>query len=203
MNFTRRQFAPLAVASVAVLAVGLPAIEGCTTPSWINTAISDLPELGSIVNSILSVVAVAGPILPPGVGIAAQLVQAGLTTLEALVADYKATPSAGLITKIDAALTDVQSNLNAILSAGHIDNVGTQALIATGVALAILVVQGIQALIPAPSVASPTSSLSKKVMRREVKVSMNTPVVLLTAAQIKASYNLIAVAAGYSQQQVQ
>lgn len=204
MELTRRQFGTTALATVgsAVALVALPAIEGCTEPSWVKTAISDLPEVIGIINSILSVVALAGPLLPPGIGIAAQLVEAGLTAIDDLLQNYQVAPNASLITQIDAWLTDVQKNLSAILAAGRIENAATQALIATGVTLAILVIQGIQALIPASATASPVSLLAPTVLRREIKVKMNVPVALMTPAQLKANYNLIAVAAGYAQQQV-
>lgn len=206
-NFNRRKFMSGVCAATAIAAV--PAISGCTVPSWINTAENDLPTIENIAASILSIVALGNPALTPAILAGIQLgvsgVQAGLKTVEALIADYKVAPGTSVIIKIDAALTDVQTNLSAILAAAHIDDAALQATISAGVSLAILVVQGIQALVPAASASNMMTSLSGKgqhVQRVQVKAQMKVPVKIPTSAEIKAYYNLVATASGYAAQQI-
>jgi hypothetical protein len=205
---SRRQFAQRALLAAATSALALPEL-ACSV-SWISIAISDLPEVVAIVQSILAIVALGDPALAvagPIIAVAAQAVEATLITLQQLVVYYKSYPSTSVIEEIDAALTAVQKNLSVILAAAHIDNPGLQAMILAGVTLAMFVVQAIQALIPslATTVVGTQrlrSSLAPGVRRAEIAAGMNTPVVLLTAGQLKASYNLIAVAAGFAGQQV-
>lgn len=207
---TRRQFATrgltLTAAATAALASGVVISSTACSTSWIEVAVQDLPKISDILTTVLSLVTLADPGLSTAVvetiKIAVTTAQGALTTIAALIQSYSSQPSSTVIQKIDAALTSVQQNLSGILAAGHIDNAALQATISVGISLAIVVVQGIQALIPASSAAGLTSSLSPKVLRAGVKSRLSTDVKLLTADQIQASFNVVLVAAGYSTHQI-
>lgn len=154
----RREFIGTLTAGAATLALGGFSLEmeGCST-SWITTALNDLPVIVNIATTVAMIVADAlgGSVISPAVAAiiqtAAQAVSTGLVVVQQLIAQYQANPSASIIQKIDAALTDVQANLQSILSAAHIDNPALQATIAGIIGLALTVVGAIISILPAPA----------------------------------------------------
>jgi hypothetical protein len=202
MQFNRRQL----IKNTAIAAVTIPAASaltigttGCST-AWIDTAIKDIPTAESIAQGVLQIVALASGngTLDAAIGglitTAGNLVTAGLTTLESLINDYKATPSGSTLDKIDAALTDLQTNLGSILTISGIKDANLQIAISSAIGLAIAVVSSIQTLVPA----APTSSA----VRRAAAVSLVKPTIVPTAAQISSLYNSIVVLHGFAQFQV-
>lgn len=180
----------LALAAVSLL----PAFTaGCST-SWITTAEKDLPVISAILTSTLGIVADAtGNAALDAVGqaalnVAINAASAGLVTLSSLVTDYNASPSASVLVKITAALTDVQQNLNGILSAAQIKDTALQTAIAGGIGVAISVVSSIELLIPSSAVSAKSAAIGVK----PVKIEVSTP------AEIKARYNAIVLASGYT-----
>jgi hypothetical protein len=199
LAMNRRQLLAGAMAFTATAAL----IEGCNT-SWITTALADIPTVSKVINSVVAIVALGDPGLSAAaqsaIQVAATAVQAGLATLQALIDDYHAQPSADILAKIDATLSDVQQNLSAILAVSGITSASLQATISVGVSLAIMVVQGVQALIP--PAATTTSSLNAMVRRSRVQSQMTVKVKLLDTGTIRASFNLIAVSSGYFSRQI-
>lgn len=203
MQLNRRQL----LKSTAIAAVTLPiasaavlSTTGCST-AWIETALADLPTAEGIAQSILGIVALASGNGTMDIAIAALIstagtaVQAGLVTLQALITDYKATPSSTTLDKIDAALTDLQTNLASILSVGGIKNSDLQVAISTAVGLAIAVVSAIQTLIPAAPVST--------AVRRAAPNKLLKPTVVPSKEQISSMYNAVMVLHGFSAYQVQ
>lgn len=202
MQFNRRQL----LKNTAIAAAVLPAASaltigttGCST-AWIDTAIKDIPTAEAIANSVLQIVALASgngtldSVIGGLITTAGNLVTAGLATLESLINDYKAAPSASTLDKIDAALTDLQTNLGSILTTAGIKDANLQIAISTAVGLAIAVVSSIQTLIPAAPVSS--------AVRRAASVSLVKPTIVPTAAQISSLYNAVVVLHGFAQFQV-
>lgn len=202
MQMNRRQLLKSSAITAAVLpvATGLSiATTGCST-SWIDTAIADLPTAVSIATSILGIVAVAtgngvlSTDIAALINTAATAAKAGLLTIEALIQDYKTSPNASILDKIDVALTDLQTNLSAILQVGGIKNQALQVTIATAVGLAIATISAIQLLIPA----APKSSALRRAAVQKVK----TKVVVPQKEQIVSMFNAVVVLNGYADFQV-
>lgn len=124
-------------------------IEGCNTTQWISVVLADLPSALEVIDAILTLLG-QGQISPT----AANQIQTDLQLVQTLVQQYQSAPTDTLLQKIDAALTDAQTNLQAILTAIHVYNTNLTVAIAASVGAAIIIVTSIQALIPAPAAAS-------------------------------------------------
>lgn len=202
----RRQLLKVATVASAGIALSSTAfMVGCDS-SWINTALNDLPTIEAIVGSLVSIVALGDPALSPAVSaainIAFETIKAGLVTVQALVSDYKVSSSASVIGKIDAALTDLQTNLSQVLQLAQIKNAALQATIATGIALAISVVSTIQLLIPAQVAATRGAALNVTVDRAVAKQAIPQKIKVVDSNTVKLMYNVVASSAGYSLQVV-
>jgi hypothetical protein len=148
--------------SKALLAVVLAAsitLSGCSS-SWIDTAVKDLPIVLQVVTDVLSIVAVAqghGQI-SAGEAAAIQAVSAQATAdlqlIQDLVAAYKNSPTATTLAKIQAAIGDAQTNLQAILTAAHIKDPATAAAITAAVGLAMTTLLAIESLLPTAQASS-------------------------------------------------
>ena len=205
----RRTFITRATTVAAVtpfIGLSMGPLMGCST-GWIDTAISDIPTIVSIADSILGVVglAVGNGTLASATGViisgAATAVNAGLVTLKALIQDYQTAPNATVLQKIDAALTDVRQNLQAILMAGGIKNAALQVTISTAVTLALSALSAIQLLIPVGSVASATT-LKASGNYRHTKQELVTKTHLPSSDNVKTMYNAVAVTQGYGAFQI-
>jgi hypothetical protein len=157
-----------AIAVATVGAVGFT-LEGCTV-SWITTAINDLPTVVSIASTIASIVAAAlgasgiAPAVAAIIQTASQAAQVALATVQQLVTDYQANPSASILDKIKTTLLDVQSSLGQILDAAHIDNVALRTVITAIVGTAVTVITQIISLLPTTTVAVALKSTSQSKM---------------------------------------
>jgi hypothetical protein len=195
------KFGSLALASTAIVPLA-----GCTSPSWLNTALDDLPTITNIVASIISIVALGNPALTPElttvINVALAAAKAALVTVQALIQDYKSQPNDSTITKLDAALSDLQSHLASILQIAGIKDAALQATIATGISLAISVVSAIQLLIPAPTVASRTTALATGVNRDAAKNAVPQKITVVNSTNLKMMYNVVASSCGYAGQVV-
>lgn len=198
----RRQLLKSSAITAAVLpvATGLTlATTGCST-NWIDVAIKDIPTAEGIANSILGIAALAsgnGTLDAPLaalVNTAGTMVIAGLTTLEALINQYKTAPNSSVLDKIDVALTDLQTNLGSILQVSGIKDSNLQIAISTAVGLAIAVISAIQTLVPAAPVSS--------ALRRAASHKLLKATVVPDSAQISSMFNAVMVLHGFEQFQV-
>jgi len=199
MKLSRRGFIGHLGTGAAVLALagGSIELEGCST-SWISVALKDLPVIVNIATTVATIVAdaLSGGVLSPAIAAiiqtAATAVNATLTVVSQLVSQYEANPTASIVTKIQDALMTVQSNLQAILNAAHIDNAALQATITGIIGLALSVVSALISILPvAPT---PAPAAAKTVVIGAPKIP--------SAGKLKSQANAILVANGYSQYQL-
>lgn len=167
-------------------------LTGCST-NWIDTAIADLPVILNVTNTVVTIVGIADPGITPAISAAIALAgtaaASGLALLKTLIVDYQANPSDTVLGKIRAAVSDIQTNLAAIMSqVSSITNSKLVAVISTGISLGLSVVSAILALLP--------PSMGAAVAHSTVKVK------LLTAKEIKTQFNSCAKSWGYSAHQV-
>jgi len=176
-----------------MLPVGALTLTGCNT-DWIATAEKDVPVAGSILESVLGIVAAAtgNPALLAADAVVIQtavgIVEADLKTLQALIAGYNASPSASIFSKIDSALEDASSHLGGILAAVFIKDIDLQSSISAGINGVIALLNTIQLLIP-----SSTASVKLK----KAGVTVPTPS-LITPQQLKANFNAVVTVHGYA-----
>lgn len=194
-----------AASAVALVTPGVLLTTGCDT-SWIQKAVDDIPTISNIVGSILSIVALGNPALSPEIAalinVALQAAAAGLTLLQTLITDYKASKDSSVLTKIDAALMDVQTHLSDVLQAAHIKDAALQATIATGISLALSVLGAIALLIPEQISSKRDAALAVGVSRVKARSSMPQKVTVTDSTTIKVLYNVVAASCGYSGQLV-
>jgi hypothetical protein len=179
-----------------ILAVCLAMTQVACSSSWIQTAINDVPAVLQIVQSVLSIVALAqqkGGVDPAVASTVRQLAAqatADLQLAQQLVADYQAAAAAdkpAVLGKVRAALQAAVTDLNGILSAAHIKDANTQAAIATGLQLALTTVVAILALVPQ----SPVVAGAKQAK----PVSAKPP----SPQALRKAWNASAVRYGYAQ----
>lgn len=194
---------PIAKASVCTILSLALVVAGCST-SWINTALADLPVITEVALNIASLVAGAQSANSNGASsansvatevqnIAAQ-VKSDLTLVQSLITSYQsATPAQKpvLVQKISAALADVQTNLNAILTAVHVKDAALQATITAAVGVAVTTIVSIESLLPQPAPA-PTPGT----------VRASHAVKPASASQLKKQFNAIFAANGFPQAEV-
>ena len=202
----RNLFKMSAIATAAIAVSGSTALlTGCDA-SWITTAINDLPTIQGITESILAIVVLGDPALTPAISVAInaaiKLADVALVTTQALIADYKTSPSASVLAKIDGALTDLQQNLSQVLQVAQIKNAALQATIATGISLALSVISAIQLLIPASVTKIRGASLNVTVDRAQAKLAVPQKIKVTDSDTIKMLYNVVASSCGYSAQVV-
>ncbi|HEX4425971.1 MAG TPA: hypothetical protein VH079_11260 [Terriglobales bacterium] len=135
------------VLSVSLLATGCSA-------QWISVALADLPVLTEMALNIASLVATlqAGKQLSPADAAAIQNISAeasrDLNLLETLYNQYKASPSAEGLQKIEDAIATINTNLPALLTAAHIGDSTLSARISAAVNLILTTVTSFASLIP-------------------------------------------------------
>jgi hypothetical protein len=130
---------------------------GCSA-QWISVALADLPVLTEMALNIASLVATlqAGKQLSPADAAAIQNISAeasrDLNLLETLYNQYKASPSAEGLQKIEDAIATINTNLPALLTAAHIGDSTLSARISAAVNLILTTVTSFASLIPQTSV---------------------------------------------------
>jgi hypothetical protein len=133
--------------SVALLATGCSA-------DWISVALEDLPVLTQMALNIGTLVTTlqSGQQLSSAEAAAIQNISAqashDLNLLQSLYKEYKQTPSATTMQKIEAAIADINQNLPVLLQAAHISNPVLSARIAAAVNLILTTVNSFALLIP-------------------------------------------------------
>ncbi|MGC1107184.1 MAG: hypothetical protein WA876_11655 [Candidatus Acidiferrales bacterium] len=190
----------IAKASVcAILSLAL-ILAGCSV-SWISTALADLPVITQVALNIASIVSAAdgsqvSPAVATQVQSIANQVKSDLTLVQSLITSYQSATAAeqpSIVQKISAALSDVQSNLNAILTAVHVNDAALQATIVAAVGVAVTTVASIASLLPA-SPASASASASTKSAHAAVKPP--------SARQLKKQFNAIFALNGFPQAEI-
>jgi len=152
----RRQFLLTSAAASALIAGASVTLVACNY-NWITTALNDIPTIVDIVTQIATLVAAAlgagtlTPAIAAAIQTAVAAAQTALALLKTIIADYQANPSATLLEKARLTLLDIQTNLGAILSAAHIDNIALRATITAVVGVAVGVITEILNLFPAPA----------------------------------------------------
>lgn len=173
---------------------------GCSA-AWIQTALNDLPILVQIAQSILGIVSAAqgkgqiDPAMATQVQTITGQVKDSLVLLQNLVNSYQsasASARSGILSQIDSALTAVQGNLNAIMSAFHINNPALQATISTAVGLSLSVLLAIQSLVPPPPSPTPVAMAVRR-----------TPVKPMSPKQVKAAFNQCLTVNGFPEFAIQ
>ena len=137
---------------------------GCSS-QWISVALADLPVLAQIalnIGTMVSTFQSEKPLSPETVAIQSISAEAGrdLNLLQALYNDYKASPNADTIQKIDSMVTQISRDLPALLQAAHIGDPMLAARVTAGVNLIVTTVSSFATLIPRPNGAPPLASRS-------------------------------------------
>jgi hypothetical protein len=200
----------IAKASLCTLLSLALILAACST-SWISTALADLPVITQVALNIAGIVAAAqgkgqaSPAVTGEVQSIANQVQSDLTLVQSLITSYQSASAAakpGIVQKISAALADVQSNLNAILTAVHVNDAALQATIAAAVGVAVSTVASIAALLPA-SAASASTASAASASAASARVTKSTPALKPpSASQLKHEFNAIFASNGFPQMQV-
>jgi hypothetical protein len=171
-------------------------LAGCSA-SWISAALADLPVITQVALNIASIVAAAdgGQVSPAAaaqVQSIANQVKSDLTLVQNLITSYQSATAAerpSILQKIGAALSDVQTDLSAILTAVHVDNAALQATIVAAVGVAVSTIASIDSLLPS----SATQTAAPKM------TSATKPP---SARQLKKQFNAIFLANGFPQAQL-
>jgi hypothetical protein len=167
-------------------------LSGCSA-SWLGAVSSLLPALEAAVSAIVSfALALEGKTVPAGVAAAIKKigddVAVEIQNVQALVAQFKAQASAGLLTQIQTLLQGVVTNLSSILSGLSISDASTIGKITNLVGLAVAAAQAIIALIPV-AVAKMQSGASHAELQEEDEVASTA--LHLTTGNLKSAYHTI------------
>lgn len=158
------------------LAIALAAT-GCSA-QWITTALQDLPVLTQMALNIATPVSTlaAGQQASTADTAVIQNISAqasrDLNLLQTLYNEYKASPNANTLHKIQSAISDLNQNLPTMLQSAHISNATLSARIAAAVNLILTTVNSFAALMPQASPAtsrktSPLALLHAKDLKRQ------------------------------------
>lgn len=148
----------------------------CTPPSWVVQAEQITRITLPIFQTILTIVS-------PNAAPKVNQVTADIGVLLNLFDLYQSTPQAGTLTKIQAAINAINSDIQQIMAASHVSNPATQAKITAILQLVASEFNQIAALLPAPVIAARVSG-APPVVRKAGKLPF-------TASEFKAHYNRI------------
>jgi hypothetical protein len=128
---------------------------GCTA-QWLGAISALLPVLNSLVSAVVAfVLSLQGKTVPPAFAAMVQKVQTDIageiTNIQALIAQFQANASTGLLSQISAVMSAIVTNLSSILADSSITDSATVSKITQLVALAVAAAQSIIALIPVVS----------------------------------------------------
>jgi len=153
-------------ALIALLSLVLFA-SGCSA-KWISVALADLPVLVQMALNIGTVVTTLeyGKQLSSGEAAAIQNISneasMDLNQLQSLYQQYKATPSASAIQKIQSAIADMNQNLPALLQAAHVRDATLSARITAAVNLILTTVNSLATLLPQVTAPAQTQAVEAK-----------------------------------------
>lgn len=130
------------------------ALSACTD-AWLKIALQDLPVLVQMALNIAALTSAldGAPTNPSDIAainaISAEA-KTDLTLLDTLYGEYKTNPSTGLMAQIEKTITDIDTNLPALLSAAHIKDPVLETRVTAAVGLILTTVETFTALIPNP-----------------------------------------------------
>jgi hypothetical protein len=175
INFKSKTILALALA-IALAATGCSA-------QWINTALQDLPVLTQMALNIATLVSTlaAGQQASAADTAVIQNISAqasrDLNLLQTLYNEYKATPSATTLQKLQNAISDLNQNLPTMLQSAHISNATLSARIAAAVNLILTTVNSFAALMPQAAPATARKGLSSPLFHaKDLKKQWNQQV---------------------------
>jgi len=137
-----------------VLAITIAAT-GCSA-QWINIALQDLPVLTQMALSIATLVSAlaTGKQATSADSAVIQNISAqasrDLSLLQTLYAEYKQSPNATTLQKIQNVISDLNQNLPALLESAHISNATLAARVTVAVNLILTTVNSFASLMPKP-----------------------------------------------------
>jgi hypothetical protein len=110
----RRFFQVVALAAFLFAITSI--LTACGVPTWLSDAGNIIALVGSSFTSLASFIAALTGNVALAAGLAAvstwiTKVQSGVTDLEELISQYKASPTTGLLGEIESSLTDLQQNV--------------------------------------------------------------------------------------------
>src|SRR5579862_4074225 len=150
------------VVLAGVLSISLIAT-GCSA-QWISVALADLPVLTQMALNMAALVATlqSGKQLTSAEALAIQNISAeaskDLTLLQSLYNQYKASPSADTLQKIESLIQDTSQSLPALLQAAHISDPALSARITAAVNLILTTVSSFASLIAQTSSSTPATA---------------------------------------------
>lgn len=190
----------IAKASLCTILCSALILAGCST-SWINAALADLPVITEVAVNIASLVAAdpngtsgANSAVANEVQTIANQVKSDLTLVQSLISSYQSAPAPqklAVVQKISAGLADVQTNLNAILTAAHVKDAALQATITAAVGVAVTAIASIESLLPQSAPASASGAV-------RASAAVKPP----SASQLIKQFNAIFAANGFPQIQL-
>lgn len=127
---------------------------GCTA-QWIGVALADLPVLTQMALNVATLVTTlqSGQQISVNEAAAIQSISTeaskDLNLLQSLYNEYKASPDAGTLEKIQNTMAAINQNLPALLAQAHVSDPVMAARITAGVNLILTTVQSFAALMPA------------------------------------------------------
>ncbi len=145
-----------------VLSISLIAT-GCSA-QWISVALADLPVLTQMALNMAALGATlqSGKQLTSAEALAIQNISAeaskDLTLLQSLYNQYKASPSADTLQKIESLIQDTSQSLPGLLQAAHISDPALSARITAAVNLILTTVSSFASLIPQTSSSTPATA---------------------------------------------
>lgn len=150
-NFVKSNSMKAVLAGVLCIAV---ITTGCTA-QWISVALADLPVLTQMALNVATLVTTlqSGQQLSVNEAAAIQGISTeaskDLNLLQSLYNQYKASPDAGTLQKIESTVTAINQNLPMLLAQTHVSDPVVAARITAGVNLILTTVQSFAALLPA------------------------------------------------------
>ena len=164
-----------------VLAIAIVAT-GCSA-QWINTALQDLPVLTQMALNIATLVTTLASGQQASTADVAVIqnisAQASrdLNLLQTLFNEYKSSPSATTLQKIQSTISDLNQNLPAVLQSAHISNPTLSARITAGVNLILTTVNSFASLMPQTSMpASRKAQTGSQLRAQDLKKQWNQQV---------------------------
>lgn len=196
--------------SVCVLVASplLSGFVGCDK-SWMDNAQADVLTASYILDSVLSVVAVAvtnGQItsqIGDKIRQATQAVKTGLSELAALIASYKSSPSDTALARIADTLNQLAADLPKILDGITITDQNARTAITAGFVLLISIVAALQIIVPSLQATQVASGAAQPRVKRGPKTIANGAVVLPSREAVVTMYNAVLVQNGFDAQQIQ
>lgn len=150
---------------IPVLALAI--VCGACSTSWIQTAEQYVTVLTPVAGEVLQVLILSGVAVPQGtqsqIASYSQQATSDFNLVGTVLADYNSANAMTSVQKINAALSDANHNLAAILNAAHVFNPQAQAKVQAAVTLATQVITQLEALLPSSAAPVSNATLARAV----------------------------------------